>query len=87
MFITVIKNRRLNTDFMPLTAITALEFEPILEWIKSKYKGSDVFKRGIFYEDVLPTETDNLYEAGADFLGDEEVFKTALYEQKRLKPF
>ena len=33
LYITVIRNRRLNTDFMPLTAITALEFEPILKWI------------------------------------------------------
>ena len=76
----MIRNRPLDTEFMPLTTITALEFEPILDWIKDKYKGSDVFKRGIFYEDVLPTEIDNLYEAGSDFLGNEEVFKTALYE-------
>ena len=31
-FLAINRNRRLETEFMPLTTITAIQFIPILEW-------------------------------------------------------
>ena len=52
-----------------------------------KLDGSDVFERGILYQDVQPEEIDSLYETGADVLGELDVFKSALYERKKIKTF
>ena len=68
---------------MPLTTITEIEFNYILDWMKEKF-GSDVFKKGIFYEQQDEDVIDELYEAGADLFGDDNTFRTALYEQKLL---
>jgi len=42
------KNKKLDTPFMPLTTITEIEYNYILDWMKEK-TGSDVFKNGITY--------------------------------------
>lgn len=86
LFLAVKRSQRLETDFMPLTTVTALQFKPILAWIQNRLQGSDVFERGIMYRDVQPDEIDLLYRAGAEFLGDDQLFKRALYEQKLLNP-
>ena len=52
-----------------------------------KLDGSEAFNRGIFYREVQPDEIDLLYEAGADVVGDLDVFKSALYERKKIQSF
>ena len=83
----VTENIPLATEFMPLTTVTALNFNPIMLWVKDTIDGSDVFERGIFYKDIQPSEIDKLYYGGANFLGSAYVFKSALYEQKGIKNF
>ena len=52
-----------------------------------KLDGSEAFVRGILYQEVQPDEIDSLYEAGADVVGDLDMFKSALYERKKIQTF
>ena len=83
LWISIQINRKLDTPFMPLTTITAIEWKLILAWLKRVYK-NDIFERAITYKTVKESEIDELYIQGTDFFGAESIFLTALYEQKLL---
>ena len=88
LWIFEFENRPLDTTFMPLTKMTAIEWQPILDWMVLKYDsvtpgaGPEVglFQNGIFYEELTDEEVDNLYVQGADLFGNEDIFKAGLYE-------
>ena len=87
-YIAVMSSKPLDTEFMPLSTISAYEFQPILFWIRNKLDGAELFEDGIYYKDIQTDEDiDNLYQTGGDLLEDLDAFKSALYEQKPLKEF
>ena len=86
-WLTVQKSQPFETNFMPLTQLTTLEWKPILDWLKDINDGSEIFNDGIFYKDIPPDKLHELYETGTELIGDLDEFKIALYEQKPLKSF